>query len=350
MKKILIVLLAMTFIASISYAGDIEEEIKKLANDNAENYLQPFITAFGTDMNSGLFHTAKLHDILGFDVGIRMMGAMIPDDAMYYDFALPATVPLINPVTMTDTLYLNSITLFGNADTKAPTVFGPDGHMISSDSASIRVALEDQNLSALAIDAIFQTYGADSLASLIAIPVPPGIDFNVMPMVVPQVGLGLPFKTEVLLRWAPTYNVPDVGDIGFFGIGVKHQVSKYIPLCPVDITAMYAYQSLKVGDILTSTHTAFNVHVSKKIPLLITSITPYIGVGFESSSLDVKYTIEGTGNPLIDGTPISFSLDGDNGFRTRVGFSMRLMLFKIYADYALGDYNAYSAGFMLSIR
>ena len=121
-------------------------------------------------------------------------------------------------------------------------------------------------------------------------------------------------------------------------------------MCPVDITAMFAMQQLKVGDILESKHTAFNVHVSKKIPLLITSITPYIGVGFESSSLDVDYTIEGTGNSLIDGTPVKFSLDGDNGFRARAGLSIRLLIFKIYADYALGDYKAYSAGFMLSIR
>ena len=354
MKKILIVLLAMTFIASISYAGDIEEDIKKLAAENAEMYLQPFITAFGTDLNSGLFHTAKLHDILGFDVGIRMMGALIPDEDKLFTFALPDSFPIPNPLDPTNLppINLDAGLLFQNAELETPTVFGPDEEgQISTDDQSLYDALILAGVDQIALDAAIAldpTY-LSQLAAEVFIPLPPGANLDIMPLPVPQVGIGLPFKIELMLRYMPPITVPDIGDVGFYGFGIKHQISKYIPLCPVDITAMYAFQSLKVGDILTSTHTAFNVHVSKKLPLLITSITPYIGIGFESSSLDVDYTLESP-NPLIEPIPIKFSLDGDNGFRTRVGFSMRLLLFKIYADYAIGDYNAYSAGFMLSIR
>jgi hypothetical protein len=170
-----------------------------------------------------------------------------------------------------------------------------------------------------------------------------------VPVPVPQASVGLPMNTEVLVRFLPSYPLGGFGDINFLGIGVKHQISKYIPLCPVAISAQVVWQKLSLGDIITNTNTAFNVHASKKIPLLVTSITPYIGIGFESSNIDVDYTIDAPGNPL-DGQNVSFNLKGDNGFRARVGFSTRILLFKLYADYAIGTYPVMSAGLMLSLR
>lgn len=348
MKKTLIALVAVALLASVSFA-DFQEDLQQLMGDNAENYLAPFVTAFGTNMNGGLFHTAKPHKMLGFDVGIRMMGASIPDDAMTYTFQLPSEIAFTDP-NSGNSMSISTALLYQNANLEAPTVFGPDSDedvIITPNEADVRNALGTEmgippSLVPASLVSDVMTAGT--------FPVPPGLDLEIAPLIMPQVSVGLPWKSEVLLRMMPTYNSKEFGDINFFGLGFKHSISQYIPLCPVDISAQYVYQSLTVGDLLESTHTALNVHASKKFSVILFSITPYVGLGIESSNLKVDYLIEGTGNPSIDGTPVSFDLDGDNGFRGRVGFSTRILLFKLYADYSfIGDYGGYTAGFMLSI-
>ncbi len=343
MKKILLVLMAVSLIACTASA-DFIEDLQKLASENAENYVSPFVTAFGTDMNAGLYHTAKVHKMFGFDVGIRVMGATIPDDAKTYMFSIPETVSLT--VSGYGDTELPTSELFPGASLEAPTVFGGEGHEITPDIDRLEELLNDS----LGIPVgTLPDSTLDNLANAATFPVPPGLDLDIAPLIMPQFSIGLPMKTELMLRWMPTYSSEDFGDINFLGIGIKHMVSKHIPLCPVDISLQYAWQKLEVGDILESTHTCFNVHASRKFSLILMSITPYVGLGMESSNLKVDYTIEGTGNPLLDGTPVSFDIDGDNGFRGRVGFSTRILLFKIYADYAfIGDYPGYSAGIMLS--
>jgi hypothetical protein len=174
---------------------------------------------------------------------------------------------------------------------------------------------------------------------------------NYAPLPIPQASVGLPFNSEVLIRFLPKYPLEGFGDINFLGIGLKHQISKYIPMCPVDICAQVVYQKLSLGDIITNTNTAFNIHASRKFSLLIISITPYVGVGFESSNIKVDYDIPTQYLPYPTYPPhVSFDLKGENGFRTRVGFSTRFMFFKLYADYAIGTYPVASAGLMFSFR
>lgn len=345
MKKTLIILVAVAMLASVSFA-DFQEDLQKLMGENAENYISPFVTGFGTNMNNGLYHTALTHKMLGFDVGIRLMGAIVPDDAMTYTFALPPTIEFTDPTY--GAISIPTSSLYSSANLEVPTVFGSDEEsVIAPTENDVRIALGSElgvapSLVPAALVTQVMTAGT--------FPAPPGLNLEIAPLAMPQVSVGLPWKTEVLLRMMPTYKSDDFGDINFFGLGLKHSISQYIPMCPVDICAQYVFQSLTVGDLLESKHTAFNIHASKKFSLILFSITPYVGLGMESSNLKVDYTIEGTGNDMIDGTPVSFDIDGDNGFRGRVGFSTRILLFKLYADYSfIGDYGGYSAGLMISI-
>jgi len=345
MKKLFTVFLAACLVSGAAFAS-FEEDLQRLASENATNYISPFVTAFGTNMNTGLYHTAAIHKLFGFDVGIHMMGAIIPDDAMTYTFALPPTLSVFDPTTST-TLTLNSADIYPTGNRQAPTIFGSDEETVIAPDA----ALVEAELLAQGVDPLVAPALADSIVQYGTFPMVPGLNLEIAPLAMPQFSLGLPFKTEVLLRYMPTYTSDDFGDIDFLGIGVKHSISQYIPACPVDIAVQYVYQSLTIGELLESKHTAMSVLASKKLSLILFSLTPYVGLGMESSNLKVDYTIEGTGNPLIDGTPVSFDIDGDNGFRGKVGLSTRILLFKVYADYAfIGDYGAYTAGLVLSIR
>ena len=89
-RTLIIILVALFTTVSVPNAGavDFEEQLKKLVGENAEGYIGPFATAFGTAMNSGLYHTGKVHGLLGFDVGIKMSLVTVSDEDLEYDFFL----------------------------------------------------------------------------------------------------------------------------------------------------------------------------------------------------------------------------------------------------------------------
>ena len=39
----------------------LQQRIESIIGDNVENYMQPFATGLGTAINTGLYHTAKIH-------------------------------------------------------------------------------------------------------------------------------------------------------------------------------------------------------------------------------------------------------------------------------------------------
>ena len=331
MQKLLIGIVLSTLVFTAVMAGSFEDDLRKLAEDNAKNYISPLITAFGTNMNAGLYHNAKPHKLLGFDITISFMGAMVPDDALTYTFAIPDSVPF--PLTNPD-FKISTGNLYTDAALEAPTIFGKDGTWTISPDSSELVNLIGYAPTQEEIDTISFT-------------VPPGIDFTTFPTLMPQVSLGLPMKSEVMLRYFPKTKInDDVGEFSFWGIGIKHSLSQYIPLCPVNIAGQLVYQSLEVGDILTSTHTNFNIQVSKTFLI----ITPYAGLGIEQSNMEVEYTIEGTGS-YFDGQEVKFDIDGDNQFHARVGLAFKFMPFVgVNADYAIGDYNVFTLGAYFSFR
>ena len=173
-----------------------------------------------------------------------------------------------------------------------------------------------------------------------------------LPLAMPQVSLGLPMNSEVMLRFIPATEVKEFGEVSFIGIGLKHSVSQYIPvpgLLIPDVSVQYVWQQLKIGDIIESTNTAFNVHASYGINLIILSITPYIGFGVETSNMKVEYEVAGTGS-VLDGTPVSFDFDGKNKSRITGGVRLGLPipLLKVTADYSIGEYNAATIGVGIS--
>ena len=334
MKKLFILTLILVFSTSLAFADDsFQEELQKLAEDNAKGYISPAPTAFGSNMNSGLFHTAKTHaPFLGFDISVKMMLAMVPDEDMIYDFALP-DIP-IEFDYMGQPISLSPADIYDNA---APTVFGEDKDELAPDPALLAEALEAQGVSPLTEDQLQQLIDEH----IPNIPIPPGFDIPGLPLMIPQVSLGLPMKSEVMLRFFPNTKInDDIGEIGFFGIGIKHSISQYIPLCPVNIAGQFAYQSLKFGDIITSNHTAFNVIASKGLFIF----TPYMGLGFENSSFEIDYTYYNPDIPNDPGTPIKFDMDGDNSFHMRFGVNFKLLLIGINAEYAVGKYNVATVG------
>src|SRR5450830_975184 len=82
-------------------ADDLGSSLSKLAGDNAKNYVGPLMKGWGADLNSAWFHSADVHDILGFDIQAKFGFAQLTDADKTYQFQMPATISVTgNPFTL----------------------------------------------------------------------------------------------------------------------------------------------------------------------------------------------------------------------------------------------------------
>lgn len=308
MKKCLLVfLLIPIFLIPNLLADDkgIDDKLSQCAKENGKNYIQPFATAFGTNLNSGWFQTAKIPKPFLFGFTLNSMVAFIPGDAK--------TFMATNPDT----------SLYQGDKIETATVFGGDG------------------------GTFWPTALADT-AGIGELTLPDGINLDVVPLVMPQVFVGLPAGFEIAARFCPPVELSkDVGKLTMWGLGAKYQASKLIPLCPVAIAVQGTYQQLKLGDIITCKSTFLNAQVSKG--LVVVPITLYGGIGAENTTITAKYdytyqTINGE-----ETKSIKFNINGENEFRVTAGVKVRLLLFDICADYSIGNYPVARLGLGVSL-
>lgn len=82
MKRIAVIALGVTVLFATPYVcaqDDFYSEIESYAEAELEEVAKPLVEAFGTGVCGGLYHTAKTHNTLGFDVGVRAMMVLIPE-------------------------------------------------------------------------------------------------------------------------------------------------------------------------------------------------------------------------------------------------------------------------------
>jgi len=297
MKKLTVLtfmLLLCLLGGSVATAQDIGDNVSVYTSVNGSKYLQPLADAFGANLNSGFFHTAKIKKIgLSLEVGIKMMYAPIPASKKLFT----AVEEEIGGITWTPV-----------QGTKLATVFGAEG----------KKEIQGQN------GISFTSPGG-------------AFDSDFFPLAVPQLTIGSIFGTELTIRYI-TYKLDEeFGEIKLSGWGLRHNISQYIPFCPLDIAVSYYNQSFELGDVIDAGANFYGVQASKKFSIL----TIYGGFGYEKSSLDISYSFE-----KKDGTKtkVAFNLDGENRTRITAGFALDFWLLKIHADYNMAATNVISAG------
>lgn len=286
MKKI-ITLLFVLFFSAVSLA-QLDDRFSLLNETNAEGYAKPLATALGTGLNSGTYYTASVPSLFGFTFSLKGMFIFIPDDDKTFDPTVPS----------------------GYEEGPSATIFGDKGGAYA---------------------------GYDGFITL-----PPGINFSSVPLAYPQVTFGT-FGTELLIRFLPSIEIGDK-DLNFWGVGLKHSISQYIPLFPVDIAAQVVYNKISITDIVDHKNLAFNVHASKSLGLLIL----YGGLQYESSTMDLEYSIEGdpeNADPLLrEDKDVKLSIDGANNFRLTLGSALKLGFFAVNLDVNIGSQLAVTTG------
>jgi hypothetical protein len=144
--------------------------------------------------------------------------------------------------------------------------------------------------------------------------------------------------TEIMLRYLPSISLSDDEELNMFGIGLKHKISRYIPLSPVDISVQLLYNRLEITGVMDISAYAFNAHASKTFGLF----TAYGGLQYESSTFDLDYDY--TPPASSNSQRISVSIDGDNNFRATLGGSLKLAVIVLNVDYSLGSQSVLSGG------
>lgn len=288
MKKVFTVTV-ISFFFSISIYSQIEDRFSELSQANITGYAKPLVTTLGTSMNSAGYYTADIPSSFGFSISFRGMYVLIPDDQKTF------TPQLLDGYT---------------ADKPTPTIYG------------------DKNGAYYA--------GPDGYITM-----PPGLSQNAVPLGYPQIAASF-MGTEVMLRYLPKIDISDQNSVSMFGIGVQHEISRYIPLIPVDIAAQILYSTFEITNLVDVSNIAFNVHASKNLGVF----TPYVGLQFESTKVDITYDMKADpNNPLLNQSQkIKVSIDGDNTFRATLGASLQLAVIVLNIDYNVSSQSLFTGG------
>lgn len=152
-----------------------------------DGYMSPFAKGFGAAMNAGWYNTGEAHEFMGFDFSVQATLVSVPVSDGTFDLDVYKW-NYLNPGS-------NSVT---------PTISG-DGQGavvgIKYDGAEINNLYE----------------------------MPEGIGFNMVPLPMVQLGIGLFKETDLVFRFFPVVEMSDFGRIGMLGLGLKHDVKQWIP-------------------------------------------------------------------------------------------------------------------------
>lgn len=364
-----IFLFAVSNVFAQDEGGDLEETLQQLSESAARGYITPIVSAFGSNLNGGWFHSAPPPTKFGLklEFGLVGMGTLFPDEQIYRHFStsgsfrfdqsqateivvnsglgLPALVQdaLVDAITQQDfTVGFEGATIIGSSDDTIEVSFS-GGDVTFTDPLTLLSRTE--TLSPYLLDLGFGGLG-DFLP-----------DVSFLPFAAPQASLGTVLGTRAVFRYIPEIDVPgvsiteDIGQFSWFGWGVQHNPGVFFPNpLPLDVSIGFFKQSLKLGTVLEANTTAYGLTVSKKLGIGLFNITPYAGYLIEKSTLHFVYdfTLD-AGTAYQQTFPIDFELEGENKSRITVGLSLKLLMFNINADYNMGNYNSVTVGIMIGI-
>ena len=325
-----------------------------------EAYLGPYANSFGADLNAGWYNTAKPHKLGGFDVTLTFNASWAPK--IDRDFNL-------------NDIGLSSFAVV-DGDPVTPTIAGkatPDRPYLT-----------------------YMTQYEGNDIELARYQMPNGTGVNMVPVPMAQLGVGLPFGTDVTFRYLPTLKLGDAGNVGLWGIGGKHNISQHIPVLkrlPVlDISVQGGYTRLStfanvdfpatelvpsdrnlVSDNsvfddqrieLSASAWTLNLIASQTLPV----ITFYEGIGYSNSTVNfglkgnypfVSLATSGayageivvTDDDIItDPEELNFEMQNSRDLRLNAGFRIKLGVLTIHFDYTKANYSVVTAGLGVSFR
>ncbi len=364
-RNIVVFLACFSFSANISHAqyDDIANFLRggvKDAETLFEAYLTPYANAFGSNLSGGWYNTAKVHKKFGFDINVSVSMSFVPDVDKEFDFR--------------ELEGINKLRLSDESNFEIPTAA----------SKEKGVSLDwYENIPGM---------GEERIASF---KTPDGTKIGFLPAPMIQGGIGLLYGTDLNIRYMPTVTVAGDGEVGLWGLGLKHSLKQWIPVIKripiLHVSLQAGYTKLNsTGDI---TFLPDNLHQNAQLPedidmsvfddqsidftmssltanALVSANLPvvsfYGGIGFISSSselklngtfpvgLNVEKYESGEVEVVTEENPItmSFGSKAADGFlpRLNAGIRFKLGVVTIHGDYTYSDYSMVTAGLGVTFR
>ncbi len=302
-------------------AQDISESLSSLNEENGKLYIGPLSTGLAAALNSGFYHTAEVHDVLGFDAGFRVMGSFVPEDLDTFTPVLPDSVVVEGRV------FNEPYAPAGGSSQLSPTVTGVGDGIVLVPQGEFR----------------------DSLLALGENPAdweirfPKGFDIPIAPYAAIQGALGIPLGTELVLRFIPSFTPSDdVGSISMIGGAIKHSLDQWIwDAPPLNLALAFGFQHFKVGDYLDANSTQFSLIASKKL-----SVVTLYGAGtLENANLDISYEFEPdiAADVPVELQKIEFTQETPNDVTLKLGATLALGPVGLNAEYTVAARDVFTA-------
>jgi hypothetical protein len=293
---------------------------------NSVPYLEPLVSLLNATTNARTFHTAvvgnpaKKGNHLYIRAGVHVMSAFVRPDQKTYRPQLPnepfdvaKVLPFLSgnllsgQVGIRDTAglvsYATRVLIYeGLRDgsiqvpEQTSTFFGNLQQSFTIPKAYFRNRLR-QGLFGLRLSAPAE---ASVLAAIEQLPdefpLPSGQNLNLLPLAVPQVEIGSFYGTELLVRFIPQIDWGNnIGRFGFWGVGLKHNISQYLATPPFELAAQGVVQGTTLTNRIgvtgaelfaTANIFTFNIHASKRF----NDVEVFTGLSYDNLSINGSYT------------------------------------------------------------
>jgi|GEM_PF-585305 len=314
--------------------GSIIDRIKQLDDINLRAYSEPLMIGLGVALGTGIFYTARSHDVFGFDFGLRVMQVRIPSSARYFSAGAVAC-----------SLANGQLDYYDIQVENVSTIFGPSEITWVPRPANARVNPR-----------LF----------------PGGLDVKTLPFVMPQLNVGFPFGLELGFGYLPlamTFPLDREKNIRFIRLGAKLGFNKLPYLnridFPIDLAIGGFYQIGHVqGDdqVATMTMTLWNLQIlaSKRIGTAwLLAIEPFLAGGIEGTRYNFRYDFQKVLPDTIGGVPtdsiiviepIDIDYYQQNRFRAMIGMSLYVGPIFFHYDYNIVTYRTHNLMMGMTIR
>jgi hypothetical protein len=314
MKKLLIAFLFIFLFSTSSFSQyDLGKMMQQVGQLYAEKYLEPLTTSIGTNLNSGFLGGygpsgySKIPIWPHLYAGVKFYGVVMQDVDKSFNLNFRSS----------ETINGNQVDVDWTVN-NAPTVFGSSTPAVATGT--------------------YYYGGTQYTTSKTLIGGVEEIKF--VPLVIPQIGVGTIFGTDIILRGLPSIGYGNYGTFSLFGVAIRHNLGGYVKL-PLDIAVQGGYQKFGITDksankFVNANSTFINLQFNKTFAI----ISVYGGVQYENYNVDVNYTFVSS----IGNTTVSFNQKGENSFRGIAGATLSLGPVIVNADLNYGAKFAFSAG------
>lgn len=379
---------------------------------NGIPYLQPLAEVVNATSNSRFFTTAfvpKGNKKFYIRISLNGMYGIVPNNkkeyspvlpnepmnpeklARYVDFSNPSQPKVIDTAGLI--YYVFRTVIYDGiqkgslqAPSKAPTILGsgkvdlilPHDTLVSLIQSNPLYPLLPQNYR----DSILNTFA--SFPEVFALP--RGLNIKQIGAGIPQLEIGSLYGTELLIRFIPQINLgKNIGKFSFWGIGIKHSISQYVPNPFMNVSLQIGGQGSRLTNRIGVTNAELtsnarfwnaNLHLSKKVNKYLEFFS---GFSFESLEINSDYTFYlpaeiqyqlGLYYHYDNGTPEDYTDDylatnpelgytgdpyppmnknvivRDNNWKWTIGAIGNFGVFSIFADYSISKINIFSFGLM----